>query len=212
MEPDDDSRNSVAHRLETAIAAVLPRSVAVRCHRVVGHTVSLALNGKRITVRWIGEGGLRQARESIADRNSLPEVVVARRMSPGAREALSAVGVGWVDESGAAEIAEGSLIVSRSGRPEPISVQANPLDTRGACCCRSTAVRREGYRQLCAADHRVVRGRRRERAAYPQRPGASWRLGTPWTLLRPVRFPTPTDCWTNTLPPLRRWLRRRLSR
>ena len=126
MEPEDYSRNSVAHRLETAVAAVLPQSVVVRCHRVVGHTVSLVLNGKRITVRWIGEGGLRQARESIADRNSLPEVVVARRMSPGAREALSAAGVGWVDESGAAEIAEGSLIVSRSGRPN----QSPPKPTR----------------------------------------------------------------------------------
>ena len=38
-------------------------------------------------------------------------------MSPGARETLSAMGVGWVDETGAAEIAFGSIIVSRSGRP-----------------------------------------------------------------------------------------------
>ncbi len=45
--------------------------------------------------------------------------MIARRLSPGAREALSAAGVGWVDETGAAEIALGSLIVSRTGRPDP---------------------------------------------------------------------------------------------
>ena len=102
---------------------MLPRSVTVRCRRADGHTISLKLNGKHITVKWIGEGGLRQARELIADRKSLPEVVVARRLSPGARETLSAVGVGWVDETGAAEIALGSLIVSRSGRPSQASLK-----------------------------------------------------------------------------------------
>ena len=117
MESEDYTGSSIAHRSETAVAAVLPRSVIVRRRRAEGHTVSLKLNGQHVTVKWIGEGGLRQARELIADRKSCPEVVVARRMSPGARETLSAVGVGWVDETGAAEIALGSLIVSRSGRP-----------------------------------------------------------------------------------------------
>ena len=117
MEPEDYTGSNITHRLETAVAAVLPRSVTVRCRRADGHTISLKLNGKHIKVRWIGEGGLRQARELIADRNSRPEVVVARRMSPGARETFSAQGVGWVDETGAAEIALGSVIVSRSGRP-----------------------------------------------------------------------------------------------
>ncbi len=111
------ARSSIAQRLEVAVAAVLPRSVMVRRRRADGHTVNLEFNGMRVSVRWIGEGGLRQARELIADRKRLPEVVVARRMSPGARETLSAEGVGWVDETGAAEIALRSLIVSRSGRP-----------------------------------------------------------------------------------------------
>jgi hypothetical protein len=38
-------------------------------------------------------------------------------MSPGARKALSQRGIGWVDESGAAEIAVDSILVSRSGLP-----------------------------------------------------------------------------------------------
>ncbi len=38
-------------------------------------------------------------------------------MSPGARQALANAGIGWIDETGAAEIAIGSIIVSKSGRP-----------------------------------------------------------------------------------------------
>jgi len=37
-------------------------------------------------------------------------------LSPGARKALSDARVGWVDETGAAEIAIGSIVVSRTGR------------------------------------------------------------------------------------------------
>lgn len=55
-------------------------------------------------------------RELIGSRNSHPDVVVARVMSLAAREALSAAGIGWVDETGAAEVVRGSLIVSRDGR------------------------------------------------------------------------------------------------
>ena len=61
--------------------------------------------------RRLGEGGLRQARGLIAGRKDRPDLAVARVMSSGAREALSAAGIGWVDETGAAEIARGSLIV-----------------------------------------------------------------------------------------------------
>ena len=109
--------NNVADRSEAVVAAIVPRSVRVRRYREDRHSICLKLNGRHIKVKWLGEGGLRQARELIASRKNLPEVAVARRMSPGARKALSAAGVGWADETGAAEIALGTLIVSRSGRP-----------------------------------------------------------------------------------------------
>ena len=109
------TRSNTTHRSEAAVAAVLPPSVQIRRRREDGHVIDLELNGKPITVEWLGEGGLRQARELLADRKARPDVAAARRMSPGAREALSAAGVGWVDETGAAEIALDSLIVSRSG-------------------------------------------------------------------------------------------------
>ena len=58
---------------------------------------------------------MRQARELIGRQKDRPDVAVARRMSLAAREHLSAAGIGWVDETGAAEIARGSLVVSRDG-------------------------------------------------------------------------------------------------
>lgn len=121
----DVTSSSAAHRSEAAVAAVLPPSVRIRRGREDGHAIDLELNGQPITVEWLGEGGLRQARELLAGRKEHPDVAAARRMSPGARRALSAAGIGWVDETGAAEIALGSLIVSRSGRP--IKVPRKPL-------------------------------------------------------------------------------------
>ena len=111
------TRSDIAHRSEAAVAAVLPPSVRIRRGREDGHSIDLELNGVPFRVKWLGEGGLRKARELIAGRKDRPDVAVARFMSSGAREALSAAGIGWVDETGAAEIARGSLIVSRSGRP-----------------------------------------------------------------------------------------------
>jgi hypothetical protein len=39
-------------------------------------------------------------------------------MSPGARDVLAKAGIGWVDETGAAEIAHGTMIISREGRAQ----------------------------------------------------------------------------------------------
>jgi hypothetical protein len=46
-----------------------------------------------------------------------PELLVAPVMSPGARALLDEAGVGWIDETGAAQLAIGSLFVSRDGSP-----------------------------------------------------------------------------------------------
>ena len=113
----DVSRNSTTHRSEAAITAVLPPTVQIRRRREDGRVIDLELNGKPITIEWLNEGGLRQAHELLVGRKEHPDVVAARHMSPGARKALSAAGIGWVDETGAAEIVLDFLIVSKSGRP-----------------------------------------------------------------------------------------------
>lgn len=113
------AENHERQRLESALRAVLPPMTQVRTAHASGSGVQVKVNGRRLRVRWAGEGWLRQIRRILDDTGHRPDVVVARRMSPGAREALGRAGIGWVDESGAAEVALGSLIVSRTGRPSP---------------------------------------------------------------------------------------------
>ena len=107
-----------SRRAEEAVRAVLPRSVKAR--RGSRDGVDLVVGGVSIEMKWAGEGWLGDIRPVLASKRR-PDVVVARQMSPGAREALSQAGIGWVDETGAAEIAKGSIVISRSGRPLTIA-------------------------------------------------------------------------------------------
>ncbi len=112
------TRSDVAQRAEAAITAVFPPSVRIRRGHQDGHSVDLEINGEHVRVTWLGEGGLRQARELIENQDNRPDVAAARLMSFAAREALSTAGIGWVDETGAAEIVRGSFIISRDGRAQ----------------------------------------------------------------------------------------------
>lgn len=76
------------------------------------------LAGRAITVRWIGRGTVRTVRTTLAEADR-PDVLVASDFSLAGRVEASAAGVGWVDESGAAEIATDGIVVSRSGQTRP---------------------------------------------------------------------------------------------
>lgn len=125
-----DVRSRALH----ALVGVLPATVVVaQCA-----DGALDLHGTRCLLEWIGDGRLSEAR-AVLSRGSRPDLVAARRLSPGARAALSAAGVGWVDESGAAEIAFGTIIVSRSGaaaaQPRPSGWTASGLAVAEAVLC-----------------------------------------------------------------------------
>jgi hypothetical protein len=110
-------RQSVLRRMEDAIRAVLPAGTSV----AVQSTDDAALvdvGTAQLRAAWAGEGWLGDIRELLARSQHDVDVVVARRMSPGARAAVSDARLGWVDESGAAEISLPGLVVSRSGRRE----------------------------------------------------------------------------------------------
>lgn len=113
--------NRIAHRLEAAISAVLPRTAEIQCIHRDGDLIQIILNEETIPVLWLGEGRLKQARELIRNQEARPEIVVARHMSPATRDLFSDAGIGWVDETGAAEIARKSIIVSKSGQASKIS-------------------------------------------------------------------------------------------
>jgi len=103
-------------RAEQALLAVLPRSVDVRTD-AADDGVDVIVNGRPLQVMWAGEGQLSDVRRVLAQHVSRPDIVVARVLSPGARAELAQAGVGWVDETGAAEIALGTIIVARPGKP-----------------------------------------------------------------------------------------------
>ena len=105
-------------RVVDALRAVLPPMVDVRHQATRDGTTTLALGTKNVRAVWVGEGGLRHVRPLLT-MSPRPHVAVARVMSPGARAVLGKAGIGWADETGAAEIALGTIIVSRTGRPRP---------------------------------------------------------------------------------------------
>ncbi len=103
-------------RAEEAVRAVLPR-VARVCTGEGNTGVGMTINDHLFQIKWIGDGRLADARRVVTPRRGRPDIAVARHMSPGARETLAGAGIGWVDETGAAEIAAGTIVISRPGRP-----------------------------------------------------------------------------------------------
>lgn len=102
-------------RAADVVRAVLPRAAKVRTIRT-DPEVDMIINDHSFQIKWIGDGRLGDAKRVLATRRGRPDIVVARHLSPGAREMLGEAGIGWVDETGAAEIASGTILVSRSGR------------------------------------------------------------------------------------------------
>jgi hypothetical protein len=103
---------TVKRRAYVALAQVLPPTAHVEPS---GDRV--LVNGHPLRVVWIGDGWLADVRAALEGESEQPDVVVAVRISPGARRALADANIGWVDETGAAEVATGSIVVSKSGRP-----------------------------------------------------------------------------------------------
>ena len=106
------------HRSIQAILDVLPRAAHVE-HPLGGQVYQvpdLVIGEQPVEVKWIGEGSLGSVSALLARADDWPDIVVARRLSTGARKRLTDLGIGWVDETGAAEIVLGSLVVSKSGR------------------------------------------------------------------------------------------------
>lgn len=109
----------MSSRALDAVLAVLPAAAEPKV-RASGNGHVLSFGRQRLKPSWIGAGELRDARRYLASQRDDGDVAVARQLSSGAIEALRDAGVGFVDETGAAEIAAGSVLVSRTGiRPKP---------------------------------------------------------------------------------------------
>ncbi|WP_152365894.1 hypothetical protein [Microlunatus speluncae] len=84
----------------------------------------VSVAGQTIAVEWLRAGTL-PAVTNVLNRSPRPyvTVIVAPKMSEGARAAAAKAGVGWVEETGAAEISLPFLIVSRTAPPQLASKQ-----------------------------------------------------------------------------------------
>lgn len=119
--PSAPPESGHTRRVTIALRSVLPPRVRIEASWSLGPDIDLKIAGHRIRARWVGSGFIGETRAALEGLARLPDIVVARQMSPGSRELLSGRGIGWVDELGAAEIAIGTIVVSRTGRrPEPV--------------------------------------------------------------------------------------------
>jgi hypothetical protein len=103
--------------LVAALQAVLPPSTALHLADTKDQdTAIVELGDRQLAARWVGRGSARTVRQAL-ELPPRPDVIVGSELSLAARNVASQAHVGWVDESGAAEIAIGTIVVSRSGRP-----------------------------------------------------------------------------------------------
>ena len=114
------TNSDVRRRVDAAIRRILPSSVDVHIDRWRGDSNSssdfLVTIGKMpLRATWVRSAWLGTIQRILA-RTDPPEVLIADRLPPASRLALNEAGIGWVDTNGAAEIAIGNLIVSRSAR------------------------------------------------------------------------------------------------
>ena len=114
-------------RVDAALRSVLPKSVDLEIAREHSDSSSdfrVVISGTSLRVTWVRNAWLSTI-EKILTRADPPQVLVAERLPPGSRLALTEAGIGWVETTGAAEIAIGSLVVSRTGSRARIGDRAS---------------------------------------------------------------------------------------
>src|SRR5687767_15477778 len=102
---------AASERVLSALRAVLPAATEAKLITFEGHWAELKVAGQRVRVQWLTSGLPSEVRQ-LATLKTRPDVVVARLLSPGAKAALSELRIGWIDETGAAEIVLGTIVVS----------------------------------------------------------------------------------------------------
>jgi hypothetical protein len=74
------------------------------------------VNGMVLQVKWLQRGWPADVRRWVQGLSRRPDVVIAPEISEGAKKLLGELGIGWLDETGAAEINLDRLVISRDGR------------------------------------------------------------------------------------------------
>lgn len=123
----------LSRRIKRILTAALPHGLRVDVQPrpqttppAYDVTVSAGAGEHRFTAGWAGEGWPADV-EQLASVTPDLEVVVATRLSDGARKWLSKAGLGWVDEAGHAEIIRRSGLIISKEPTHPRTRQQQPL-------------------------------------------------------------------------------------
>ena len=121
---------ATSRRMLAALQAATP--VAIRVYTLKHGSahpldVGVKIASIEFRARWVGRCSLRKVHEVLAALPR-PEIIIGTEISQGAREEALSAGLGWVDETGGAElhfVRDGALIeVSRLGLDRPRSRSA----------------------------------------------------------------------------------------
>jgi hypothetical protein len=112
----EDQEFGAERRLLNALRAVLPAQASpVAVVGSEGAVVHVRAGQHHLLAKWVGRAGLREVRDVLGLRLR-PDIIIGSSISLAGRQEASRSGTGWVDESGAAEIVAGTILVSRTGR------------------------------------------------------------------------------------------------
>lgn len=108
-------------RAVSALEGVLHTALRARSAEGPNRDLIVTLDNKDLRVRWLTVGWPQQVEAALHDKPR-PDVIAAPRMSPGARAVAMKAGIGWVDESGAADIvirdsSGTTIIIDTKGKP-----------------------------------------------------------------------------------------------
>jgi hypothetical protein len=110
-------------RVAQGVAAVLPPRVSVSSAATDQNGDLLVRVAKqRLRIRWLERGSASLLNVRLKDRPR-PDLLMAARMSTAAQLAAADAGVGWLDETGAAQFAVGTVVVSRTSVSVPAIAQ-----------------------------------------------------------------------------------------
>lgn len=104
----------LANRIQDLFRALLPSGTRIKVARL-DHDHMLEIAGERLRVRSVGRGDPRTVRFALAT-DPRPDIIVGALLTEAARELARSNSVSWADETGAAEIKTGTMIVALSGR------------------------------------------------------------------------------------------------
>ena len=114
----------MTERVAKGVAAVLPPRVFVSYAETDANGDLLVQVAEQLLrIRWVERGSASMLDDRLSYRPR-PDLLMAKRMSSAAQRAATDADIGWLDETGAAQLAVGTIVVSRTSVPVPTTAKS----------------------------------------------------------------------------------------